>query len=196
MVGKRKANSMMNQIAKIAKQIDEATEDAQKEAKPMTDEGWEKESKGEYFDRVMRSSSSLDRVLEFLRFRKQADKLLPCIGNDLVALVRREHLLLAGFNIDAVPVSVRDRMFQQHQCLVCNIQRIIKQNKDECNTVMKNWRERIKSWGEMCSRALYQVNFESKLYQKTLQLYLFLHKTRKHTKHRGDRTSNRRQKTQ
>ena len=38
---------MMNQIAKIAKQIDEATEDAQKEAKPMTDEGWEKESKGE-----------------------------------------------------------------------------------------------------------------------------------------------------
>ena len=81
---------MMNQIAKIAKQIDEATEDAQKEAKPMTDEGWEKESKGEYFDRVMRSSSSLDRVLEFLRFRKQADKLLPCIGNDLVALVRRE----------------------------------------------------------------------------------------------------------
>ena len=47
MVGKRKANSMMNQIAKIAKQIDEATEDAQKEAKPMTDEGWEKESKGE-----------------------------------------------------------------------------------------------------------------------------------------------------
>ena len=90
MVGKRKANSMMNQIAKIAKQIDEATEDAQKEAKPMTDEGWEKESKGEYFDRVMRSSSSLDRVLEFLRFRKQADKLLPCIGNDLVALVRRE----------------------------------------------------------------------------------------------------------
>ena len=29
MVGKRKANSMMNQIAKIAKQIDEATEDAQ-----------------------------------------------------------------------------------------------------------------------------------------------------------------------
>ena len=61
----------MNQIAKIAKQIDEATEDAQKEAKPMTDEGWEKESKGEYFDRVMRSSSSLDRVLEFLRFRKK-----------------------------------------------------------------------------------------------------------------------------
>ena len=37
---------MMNQIAKIAKQIDEATEDAQKEAKPMTDKGWEKESKG------------------------------------------------------------------------------------------------------------------------------------------------------
>ena len=103
---------------------------------------------------------------------------------------------MAGFNIDAVPVSVRDRMFQQHQCLVCNIQRMIKQNKDECNTMMKNWRERIKSWGEMCSRALYQVNFESKLYQKTLQLYLFLHKTRKHTKHRGDRTSNRRQKTQ
>ena len=90
MVGKRKANSMMNQIAKMTKQIDEATEDAQKEAKPMTDEGWEKESKGEYFDRVMRSSSSLDRVLEFLRFRKQADKLLPSVGNDLVALVRRE----------------------------------------------------------------------------------------------------------
>ena len=107
---------------------------------------------------------------------------------------KKEHILLAGFNTDAVPVSVRDRMFQQHQCLVWNIQRIRKQNKDECNTVVKNWREKIKSWGEMCSRALYQVNFESKLYQKTLQLYLFLHKTRKHTKHRGDRTSNRGQK--
>ena len=29
-------------------------------------------------------------MLEFLRFRKQADKLLPSVGNDLVALVRRE----------------------------------------------------------------------------------------------------------
>ena len=91
MVGKRKANAMMDQISKMAKKTDdEKEEEHQKEAKPVVEDGWRNESKEEYFDRVLKSSSSLDRVLEFLRFRKQADKLLPSVANDLVALVRRE----------------------------------------------------------------------------------------------------------
>ena len=91
MVGKRKANAMMDQISKMAKKTDdEKEEEHQKEAKPVVEDGWRKESKEEYFDRVLKSSSSLDRVLEFLRFRKQADELLPSVANDLVALVRRE----------------------------------------------------------------------------------------------------------
>ena len=90
MVGKRKANSMMEQIAKMAKKNNEEKEEHDKEAEPTIDDGWRTETKEEYFDRVLKSSSSLDRVLEFLRFRKQADKLLPSVGNDLVALVRRE----------------------------------------------------------------------------------------------------------
>ena len=90
MVGKRKANSMMEQIAKMAKKNNEEKEEHDKEAEPTIDDGWRTETKEEYFDRVLKSSSSLDRVLEFLRFRKQADELLPSVGNDLVALVRRE----------------------------------------------------------------------------------------------------------
>ena len=82
---------MMDQISKMAKKTDdEKEEEHQKEAKPVVEDGWRNESKEEYFDRVLKSSSSLDRVLEFLRFRKQADKLLPSVANDLVALVRRE----------------------------------------------------------------------------------------------------------
>ena len=79
MVGKRKANSMMNQIAKMTKQIDEATEDAQN--------------------------------LMLQHISCQIERLSPigCV---------EEHLLFAGFNTDAVTVSVRDRMFQQYQCLV------------------------------------------------------------------------------
>ena len=81
MVGKRKANAMMDQISKMAKKTDdEKEEEHQKEAKPVVEDGWRKESKEEYFDRVLKSSSSLDRVLEFLRFRKQADKLLPSVA--------------------------------------------------------------------------------------------------------------------
>ena len=50
----------------------------------------ERESKEESFDRVKKSSSSLDRVLECFGFRKHAYKLLPPVGNDLLELVRRE----------------------------------------------------------------------------------------------------------
>ena len=87
---------MMDQISKMAKKTDdEKEEEHQKEAKPVVEDGWRNESKEEYFDRVLKSSSSLDRVLEFLRFRKQADKLLPSVANDLVALVRRELEILS-----------------------------------------------------------------------------------------------------
>ena len=90
MVGKRKANAMMEQITKMAKQNNEEKEEHGKETKAAIGDGWRTETKEEYFDRVLKSSSSLDRVLEFLRFRKQADRLLPSVGNELVALVRRE----------------------------------------------------------------------------------------------------------
>ena len=43
-----------------------------------------------FFTVFLKGERPLDRVLEFLRFRKQADKLLPSVANDLVALVRRE----------------------------------------------------------------------------------------------------------
>ena len=45
MVGKRKANAMMDQISKMAKKTDdEKEEEHQKEAKPVVEDGWRKES--------------------------------------------------------------------------------------------------------------------------------------------------------
>ena len=93
MVGKRKANAMMAKISKMAKnndKFDEETMEYAKEARKMFEKEKESETKEEYFQRVMKSASSLDRVLEFLHFRKQADKLLPAQRNELVTLVRKE----------------------------------------------------------------------------------------------------------
>ena len=63
MVGKRKANSMMEQIAKMAKKNNEEKEEKEehdKEAEPTIDDGWRTETKEEYSDRVLKSSSSLE----------------------------------------------------------------------------------------------------------------------------------------
>ena len=39
---------------------------------------------------MMKRSTSLDKVLEFLKFKKQADKLLPQMEEEIVKLVRKE----------------------------------------------------------------------------------------------------------
>ena len=39
---------------------------------------------------MMKRSTSLDKVLEFLKFKKQADKLLPQMQEEIVKLVRKE----------------------------------------------------------------------------------------------------------
>ena len=48
------------------------------------------ESKEEYFDRVLKNSTNMDRVLEFLMFKREADKLLPHQRDELVKLLRSE----------------------------------------------------------------------------------------------------------
>ena len=48
----------------------------------------ESESKEEYFSRVYNDSSPLDRVLEFLIFKREAEKLLPELRDELVKIVR------------------------------------------------------------------------------------------------------------
>ena len=48
----------------------------------------ESESKEEYFSQVYNDSSPLDRVLEFLIFKREAEKLLPELRDELVKIVR------------------------------------------------------------------------------------------------------------
>ena len=48
------------------------------------------ESKEEYYDRVLKNSTNMDRVLEFLMFKREADKLLPHLRDELVKLLRGE----------------------------------------------------------------------------------------------------------
>ena len=100
MVGKRKANQMMEKIAKMAKESEkeknrsERYEEGRKEyfkrALAMYNDAERQETKEEYFKRLMKRSTSLDKVLEFLKFKKQADKLLPQMQEEIVKLVRKE----------------------------------------------------------------------------------------------------------
>ena len=56
----------------------------------MYNDAERQETKEEYFKRLMKRSTSLDKVLEFLKFKKQADKLLPQMQEEIVKLVRKE----------------------------------------------------------------------------------------------------------
>ena len=80
------------------------------------------------------------KLTKFLDYEAELDHMLQQISCQLeraspIGCIK-ERASPIGW-MDAVPVCVRDRMFQQHQCLVWNIQGIIKQNKDECNTVVQ-----------------------------------------------------------
>ena len=52
----------------------------------------------------MKRSTSLDKVLEFLKFKKQADKLLPQMQEEIVKLVRKEleiDIAVENLNLEA-----------------------------------------------------------------------------------------------
>ena len=100
--GKRKANAMLDRIEKMAKQsaFDEERKKSDKyeverkeyfeSARAMFEESEKKETKEQYFDRLLKESTSLDKVLEFLKFRKQADKLLPNLREEMIKLVKNK----------------------------------------------------------------------------------------------------------
>ena len=91
---KKKANSMKERIAKLAKLAEEKdkeeTEENNDEGQASSVNDWKTKTKEEYFGRVLKSSTCLDRVLEILRFRKQVDKLLPSVGSDLLNTVKQK----------------------------------------------------------------------------------------------------------
>ena len=78
---------MMEKIAKRTKESEEEKNQSEryeegrkeyfKRAQEMYEDAERKETKEEYFKRLMKRSTSLNKVLEFLKFKKQADKLLP-----------------------------------------------------------------------------------------------------------------------
>ena len=105
---------MMEKIAKMAKESEEEKnrseryEEGRKEyfkrAQEMYEDAERKETKEEYFRRLMKRSTSLDKVLEFLKFRKQADKLLPQMEEEIVKLVRKEleiDIAVENLNLEA-----------------------------------------------------------------------------------------------
>ena len=105
---------MMEKIAKMAKESEEEKnrseryEEGRKEyfkrAQEMYEDAERKETKEEYFRRLMKRSTSLDKVLEFLKFKKQADKLLPQMQEEIVKLVRKEleiDIAVENFNLEA-----------------------------------------------------------------------------------------------
>ena len=93
MVGKRKANAMMARIEKMAKSNEEHEEEKNEYfagVRKQFEEEKRTENKEQYLKRVLQNSSNLDRVSEYLQFKKQADRLLPSVRDELVTLVRRE----------------------------------------------------------------------------------------------------------
>ena len=91
---------MMEKIAKRTKESEEEKNQSEryeegrkeyfKRAQEMYEDAERKETKEEYFKRLMKRSTSLNKVLEFLKFKKQADKLLPQMQEEIVKLVRKE----------------------------------------------------------------------------------------------------------
>ena len=73
----------MEKVAKLAKASEESEKfDREKsqyfqQMASAFEKQKESESKEEYFSRVYNDSSPLDRVLEFLIFKREAEKLLP-----------------------------------------------------------------------------------------------------------------------
>ena len=102
MVGKRKANQMMEKNQ--SERYEEGRKEYFKRAQEMYEDAERKETKEEYFKRLMKRSTSLDKVLEFLKFKKQADKLLPQMQEEIVKLVRKElkiDIAVENLNLEA-----------------------------------------------------------------------------------------------
>ena len=84
----------MEKVAKLAKASEESEKfDREKsqyfqQMASAFEKQKESESKEEYFSRVYNDSSPLDRVLEFLIFKREAEKLLPELRDELVKIVR------------------------------------------------------------------------------------------------------------
>ena len=102
MVGKRKANQMMEKNQ--SERYEEGRKEYFKRAQEMYEDAERKETKEEYFKLLMKRSTSLDKVLEFLKFKKQADKLLPQMQEEIVKLVRKEleiDIAVENLNLEA-----------------------------------------------------------------------------------------------
>ena len=90
---KRKGKSLLEKVAKLAKasqeseKFDEEKSQYFKQMESAFERQNETESKDAFFSRVYNDSSPLDRVLEFLIFKREAEKLLPELRDELVALV-------------------------------------------------------------------------------------------------------------
>ena len=84
-MAKRKGQAMLDRVSKMAKASAALEEEKVVSFSPMV-----AESKEEYFDRVLKNSTNMDRVLEFLMFKREADKLLPNLRDELVKLLRSE----------------------------------------------------------------------------------------------------------
>ena len=76
---------MLDRVSKMAKASAALEEEKVVSFSPMV-----AESKEEYYDRVLKNSTNMDRVLEFLMFKREADKLLPNLRDELVKLLRSE----------------------------------------------------------------------------------------------------------
>ena len=86
-MAKRKGQAMLDRVSKMARALGEEKGDV---FVPMDTALEENESKEEYFTRVLKNSTNMDRVLEFLVFKREGDKLLPQLREELVKLVHRE----------------------------------------------------------------------------------------------------------
>ena len=80
-MAKRKGQAMLDRVSKMARALVEERGDA---FVPMDNDMEENESKEEYFARILKNSTNMDRVLEFLLFKREGDKLLPELREELV----------------------------------------------------------------------------------------------------------------
>ena len=91
---KRKGKSLLEKVAKFAKasqeseKFDEEKSQYFKQMESAFERQNETESKDAFFSRVYNDSSPLDHVLEFLIFKREAEKLLPELRDELVKIVR------------------------------------------------------------------------------------------------------------
>ena len=83
-MAKRKGQAMLDRVSKMAKASAALEEEKVVSFSPMV-----AESKEEYYDRVLKNSTNMDRVLEFLMFKREADKLLPNLRDELVKLLHK-----------------------------------------------------------------------------------------------------------